>query len=165
MPCSTAKPDVNFIGPQSFKWNGFGTIGMKLFQEIWRGNSFAPGEFWSLLSGASAAASPKCGAREDLQPELQRSSSSTRQNWTTRTRVVGTRKSHLAPQLWLLPGEGPSEKSISETVPVSKPHKTDQSQIQSLLNWIGIFPGTLIGFNWWEKILWHLLWTFILQNF
>lgn len=74
-------------------------------------------------------------------------------------------ESHLAARLWLLPGEGPSEKSISETVSVSKPHKTDKSQIQSLLNWIGIFPGTLIGFNWWEKILWQLLWTFILQNF
>lgn len=159
MPCSTVKPDVSLIGPQSFRWKGFETIGMKLFQEIWSGNSFGPGEFWSLLGGA---ASPECGAREDLHPEFH-SSSSTRQNWTT---WAGIRKGHLAPKpwLWLLPGEGPSEKSTSGTVSVPNSHRTDQSQIQSLLNWIEIFPGTSVGFNWWG-ILRCLLWTFILQNF
>lgn len=34
---------------------------MILFQEIWRGNSFAPGEFWSVLSGASAVPAPNVG--------------------------------------------------------------------------------------------------------
>lgn len=61
---------------------------------------------------------------------------------------AGTGKGHLAPQPWLwpLPGEGPSGKSTSDTETAPNPHKTDQSQIQGLINWIEIIPGTSTGF-------------------